>query len=104
MCFSDKQMKTLKSDLKTSRHNAFADSTTKNLRTQRESFLLFCFYFNLSYLPVDTETLCLYSQFLSRSFKFTNTIKNYISGIKTMHYIIGFSVDQINDFFTEFKY
>ena len=98
MCFSDKQMKTLKSDLKTSRQNAFADSTTKNLRTQWESFLLFCFYFNLSYLPVDTETLCLYSQFLSRSFKSTNTIKNYMSGIKTMHHILGFSVDQINDF------
>ena len=49
-------------------------------------------------MPADTETLCLYSQFLSRSFKSTSAIKNYISGIKTMHYLLGFSVDHINDF------
>ena len=49
-------------------------------------------------MPADIETLCLYSQFLSRSFKSTSAIKNYISGIKTMHYLLGFSVDHINDF------
>ena len=31
-------------------------------------------------------------------FQTTSAIKNYISGIKTMHYLLGFSVDHINDF------
>ena len=98
ICFSDKQLKALKSDLRTTRKSAYADSTAKNLRIQWESFLLFCFYFHLSYLPVETETLCLYSVFLSRTFKSTSAIKNYISGIKTMHHLLGFSVEHINEF------
>ena len=60
--------------------------------------MLFCFYFKLTYLPVDTETLSLYAQFLSRSFKSVQSIKNYLSGVKTMHYLLGYSTAQINDF------
>lgn len=81
-----------------SRKNAYAESTAKNLRIQWESFLLFCFYFQLAYLPADTETLCLYTQFLSRTVKSTGTIRNYISEVKTMHHLLGYSVDHINQF------
>ena len=92
-------MTTLKRDLSTSRKNAYAEGTAKNLRIQWESFLLFCFHFHLCYLPADTETLCLYSQFLSRTFKSTSAIKkNYLSGVKTMHLLLGYSVEHINDF------
>ena len=55
-------------------------------------------YFGLKYLPASTETLSLYAQFLSRTFKSTQSIRNYLSGIKTMHYLLGFSVDHINNF------
>ena len=91
-------MADLKKDLNTSRKNAYAAGTAKNLRIQWESFLLFCFRFQLCYLPADTETLCLYSQFLSRSFKSTSAIKNYISGVKTMHLLLGYTIEQINSF------
>ena len=47
---------------------------------------------------MNTETLSLYAQFLSRSFKSIQSIKNYISGVKTMHYLLGYSTSQINDF------
>lgn len=60
--------------------------------------MLFCFHFGLSYLPASTETLSLYTQFLSRSFKSTQSIKNYVSGVKSMHFLLGYSVDHINDF------
>ena len=63
-----------------------------------ETYLMFCFYFELSYLPSDTNILSLYAQFLSRTVKSTNSIKNYINGIKTMHYLLGYSTDKINDF------
>lgn len=91
-------MHKLKRDLKSSRRHAYADSTNKNLKIQWETYLLFCIYFGLSYLPVSTETLSLYAQFLSRSFKAIQTIRNYISGVKTMHYLLGYSVENINNF------
>ena len=49
-------------------------------------------------LPVSTNTLQLFAQFLSRSFKSTEPIKNYINGVKTMHLILGYSVEHINKF------
>ena len=97
-CVSDKQMNDLKAELRNSRRQAFAEGTNKNLKIQWETFLLCCFYFKLTYLPVDTETLSLYAQFLSRSFKSVQSIKNYLSGVKTMHYLLGYSTAQINDF------
>lgn len=59
---------------------------------------MFCFYFKLTYLPADTETLSLFAQFLSRTFKSTHSIKNYLSGVKTMHYLLGYSTSHINEF------
>ena len=97
-CFSDKQLNDLKTELRNSRRQAFAEGTNKNLKIQWETFLLFCFYFNLTYLPVNTETLSLYAQFLSRSFESVQSIKNYLSGVQTMHYLLGYSTSQINDF------
>ena len=47
---------------------------------------------------MNTETLSLYAQFLSRSFKSVQSIKNYLSGVKTMHYLLGYSTSQINEF------
>ena len=96
--FSEKQLADLKKDLNTSRKNAYATGTAKNLRIQWESFLLFCFHFQLCYLLASTETLCLYSQFLRRSFKSASAIKNYICGMKTMHHLLGYSIEQINGF------
>ena len=70
----------------------------RNLRIQWESFLLFCFYFKLVFLPTSTETLQLYAQFLSRSFKSVQSIRNYISGVKTIHLLLGFLIEHINKF------
>lgn len=47
---------------------------------------------------MTTDTLCLYAQFLSRSFKSSHSIKNYLSGVKTMHHLLGYSTDHINEF------
>lgn len=77
---------------------AYAEGSRRNLKVQWESFLLFCTYFNFISLPTTTETLQLFSQFLSRTFKSTDSIKNYINGVKTMHLLLGFQVDHINKF------
>ncbi|MES9880279.1 MAG: hypothetical protein ABW185_05290, partial [Sedimenticola sp.] len=71
--------------------------TAINLRIQWKSFLLFCFHFNLTPVPVSTDTLSLYAQFLSRSFTSTDSIRNYVSGVRTMHLLLGVDL-KINDF------
>lgn len=91
-------MHRLKGELHSTRRKAYAEGTHKNLKIQWETYLLFCFYFKLTYLPVNTNTLSLYAQFLSRSFKSSHSIRNYLSGVKTMHHLLGFSTDQINEF------
>ena len=91
-------MSTLKKDLKRSRRSAYAEGTLKNLKTQWEAYLLFCMYFKLQILPSNSTTLSLYAQFLGRSFKSVQSIKNYISGVKSMHFLLGYSTDNINEF------
>ena len=96
--FTDGELKQLKTDLKKSHKKAYADSSRRNLRIQMESFMLFCTYFGCSFMPVSTETLQLYAQFLSRSFKSVDSIKNYISGVKSMYLLLGHSEDHINNY------
>ena len=91
-------MQNLRTDLQKSNKTAYAEGTRKNLKIQWEAFLLFCTYFHLVSLPVSTDTLQLFAQFLSRTFKSSESIKNYINGVKSMHLILGFSVDHINKF------
>ncbi len=67
---------------------AFAPGTHKNLRTQWRAYFLFCIYFHRSPLPASAHTLCLYAQFLSRSFKAVASIRNYISGVKLLHLLM----------------
>lgn len=88
----------LRGELRQSTAAAFAEGTKRNLKTQWESFLLFCIYFKLVYLPASTDTIQLYAQFLSRTFKSTDSIRNYISGVRTFHNILGYSTEHINNY------
>ena len=67
---------------------AFSDCTAKNLNVQLKSYFSFCKFYGLTVIPTTVETLCLYGQFLGRSFKSVDSIRNYISGIKTLHHIL----------------
>lgn len=40
-------------------------------------------------MPADVEQISVYAQFLSRSFKSVNSIRNYIQGVKLMHLLAG---------------
>ena len=85
-------------DLRHSNKAAYADGTRKNLRTQWEAYLLFCTFFNFVAIPTCTNTLQLFAQFLSRTFKSVDSIRNYIAGVKTMHLLLGYSVDNLDKF------
>jgi integrase len=75
----------LKKDMQKSRRAAFAQGTRSNIMTQWRTFVMFCTFFKFAILPTSLDTICLYAQFLSRSFKTTAAIKNYISGVKLLH-------------------
>ena len=57
----------------------------------------FCVYFHRDPLPADSQTICAYAQFLSRSMK-PPTIKNYLSGVKMLHIFLGFEYSHSDDF------
>ncbi len=64
---------------------AFAEGTCINLTIQWKSFLSFCFYFNMPWLPTNADTLTLYAQFLRITFNATSSITNYICEVKMLH-------------------
>ena len=63
-------MSALKTDLYSSRKSAFAEGSTQNLKIQWESYILFCLYFGLQYLPSNTETFKFLSEFKTWAHKY----------------------------------
>ena len=51
---SEKQLHRLKKDLSSTRRQAYAEGTHKNLKIQWKTYLMFCIHFGLKYLPVNT--------------------------------------------------
>lgn len=50
---------------------------------------MFCLYFDCTPIPVTLETVCLYAQFLARSFVSVEAIRSYLSGVKQLHLFAG---------------
>jgi hypothetical protein len=62
---------------------AFRPGTFKNLKTQLNTYFLFCEHFNRLAFPIDQETLCGYACLLAEHFKSSGSVRNYLSCIKT---------------------
>lgn len=77
---------------------AYASGTFKNLHIQSERYFLFCAYFNFQDLPAEINTLCLYVQFLRRSFKSVLSVRNYLWVVKTLHAILDIDFPKDNIF------
>ena len=84
-------------EVRSTRLRAFAKGTYSNLRTQFRSYFAFCVYFDRKPLPADTDTICGYAQFLSRSIT-PPSIRNYLSGVKMLHIFLGFEYTFTEDF------
>lgn len=91
MYVADAEFEVLRRDLVVSQQAAYAPGTRKNLFTQWKSFVSFCLYFNVHFLPVSLEVFCAYAQFLSRSFKSSVSIRNYLHGVKQLHILAGYT-------------
>lgn len=66
---------------------AYRPSTQQNQIIMHRTYLSFCLYFGLQDLNPDPTTLCLYIEFLKRTFQSPNSIINYVSSINTLHAI-----------------
>lgn len=77
---------------------AFAKGTYKNLRIQWKAYFLFCYFFNLTPVPTNIQTLVWYAQFLSRSMKSSASVKNYIHSLKTLHLFLGTQCPDLSEF------
>lgn len=81
-------LRSLKKDVKQTMKAAFAERTTRNLRVQWKAYFLFCEFYGLKAVPTTSDVLCLFAQFLCRSMKSVESVKSYILGVRTMHYIL----------------
>ena len=87
----------LLSEAEVSRQHAYAAGTYSNLHTQFRTYFIFCVYFQRKPLPASRDTISGYVQFLSRSLK-PKSIRNYLSGLRTLHALMGFSYNFSEEF------
>jgi hypothetical protein len=64
---------------------AFRPGTQANHNTQFSTYITFCIYYGLQDINPSPSTICAYTEFLARTFKSPQTIKNYISGVHLLH-------------------
>ena len=87
--FTDVHLSELAQDTVISEKAAFAKGTYRNLKVQFTSYFLLCEFCGLKSLPTTVDIISLYVEFLSRSVKSVASIQNYVSGIKTLHFLLG---------------
>ena len=71
------------------KRRAFAAGSVANLKSQWKKYAEFCVYMGQCVMPISTENLCLYVQFLSRSLSCPGSIQNYVSGLKCLHELLS---------------
>ena len=65
--------------------NAFASGTSKNFKSQWNTYFAFCNYYNLQPLPCSGHNMCRYITLLSHSLHSYQSVKNYVHGVRTLH-------------------
>ena len=80
------------------RISAFAHGTLVNFKTQWRAYLLFSNYFHLEAFNINAEMLCINSEFLARSFKSVQSIRNYLNGIKILFHLLGFPIEMFSSY------
>ena len=64
---------------------AYSRGTLKNLLCQWRSFSCFCKKFGIFKWPINEHVLSLYAQYLGYTFHSPKAVRNYLSGIRTLH-------------------
>ena len=53
------------------------------------TYIAFCLHYKLEYISPKTATICMYAEFLTRSFSSPTAIRNYISATRLLHKYLG---------------
>ena len=78
----------LEADLANTQKHAYAKGTLRNLLCQWRSFSRFCRKYHIKEWPIDDHVLALYAQYLGYTFHSPKSIRNYLSGIRTLHVLL----------------
>lgn len=97
-CVLDADLRSLEVAACRRKRQAFRPGTAANHRSQIVLYMSFCIHFTLQYINPSAKTLCLYAEFLTRSFHSPRAIRNYISGIRLLHKYIGIDCPALQSF------
>ena len=78
----------LRRQLKETQRAAFAEGTHKNLLTQWKAFLVFCDQYQYQAMPVSTDMICLYAQYLANKLKSPQTVRKYVNGVRVLQVLV----------------
>ena len=67
------------------KRQAFRPGTIRNHKAQFVTYLAFCQYYGLKDINPSQATICMYAEFLARSFASPRSIRNYIAGVRLLH-------------------
>ena len=73
------------------------ESTKKNLLTHLKAYTKFCDRYLLLYFPCDNQQLCRFGQVLSKDFQSSESVGNYLSGMRTILALLGLEVPEVKD-------
>ena len=68
---------------------AYRRGTSQNHMSMFRTYLGFCLRYKLQDINPEHLTLCLYIEFLTRTFQSHRSILNYLSGVRTLHKLVG---------------
>ena len=92
------ELEELENELRQTQRQAFSEGTIKNLLSQWRAFYAFCHIYSMKIWPVTVHVLCLFAQFLSFNMKAPSTIVNYLSGLRTLHFLCNAKPPNIEEF------
>ena len=95
---SEEELQELKKGAKKAQASAFAPGTFNNLTYQWVRYIQFCTNYNLQALPTSQDVLVWYAQYTANTVKAHATVISYLSGIKTLHLLLGLSTEPFRSF------
>ena len=93
---SDYHLAMLKHEVAFTRRAAYAESTKTAHMLHWKTYAKFCLYFCLQITPANPEIICLFAQFLARSFKAPQSIVNYVASVKLWHSLLDLDMTAFN--------
>ena len=78
--------------------HTFCPGTSRNHTLQAQSFIQFCNHYHLLFLDPDISTMCLYITHLTPCFSSAHSVRNYVSGVRTLHKEMGLTPAALDSF------